>query len=298
MFAQVDYNVVMAITKYHIGLTQWGLKEWKGEFYTDDANRDQFLHQYSSVFNSVEGNTTFYRVPDPETVLRWADQVPDGFKFCFKFPQSITHHKRLNDVEDEVLNFLNLFDPIHAKLGPFHIQLGSQFSYNEFDKLEKLCEILPPHYHYAVEVRHSDFYDRGRKERNLFELLKANSISRVTFDTRKLHSIKNGEESIQKAQKKKPKLPVRFDASGPRPFVRYVGANNIINNETYLKEWAIITADWIKDGLHPYVFIHSPDTLNAPEIARHFHRLLSGFVDLEPMASTPKGRQNEQLGLF
>ncbi len=288
----------MAIKKYHIGLTQWGLKEWKGVFYTDDASQDQFLRQYATVFNSVEGNTTFYRAPSQKTVLRWGDQVPDGFKFCFKFPQGITHYKRLKDVNDEVLEFLELFEPIRTKLGPFHIQLSSQFSYNEFNKLEELCELLPPHYHYAVEVRHNDFFDRGKQERRYFELLKAHSMDRVTFDTRKLHSINDGDESIKRAQKKKPKMPVRFDASAARPFVRYVGSNDILNNETYLKEWAIITADWIKDGLHPYIFIHSPDVLHSPVIARHFHKLLSKFVELEPIPASPKKRQNEQLGLF
>jgi len=288
----------MAIRKYHIGLTQWGLKEWKGVFYTDSATQDQFLRQYASVFNSVEGNTTFYRAPEAETILKWAEQVPDGFKFCFKFPQTITHYKRLKGVRDDVLTFLGLFEPIRKKLGPFHIQLSSQFSFNEIDKLEELCDYLPPHYHYAVEVRHTDFYDRGKKEKRFFELLKANSIDRVTFDTRKLHSIKAGGPTIIEAQRKKPKTPVRFDASAARPFVRYVGANDIINNETYLKEWAIITADWIKDGLHPYIFIHSPDVKSSPAIARHFHKLLSNFVELELMPAAPKERENEQLGLF
>jgi len=288
----------MAIKKYHIGLTQWGLKEWKGHFYSDDARPDQFLQQYATVFNSVEGNTTFYRAPAPDTVLNWADQVPDGFKFCFKFPQGITHYKRLKDVERDVLEFLELFDPIRTKLGPFHIQLSSQFSFTEFAKLEELFDYLPPHHHYALEVRHEDFFDRGRKERQLFELLKSYSIDRVTFDTRKLHSIQGGEKSVVEAQKKKPKTPVRFDATGSRPFVRFVGGNRVVQNEAYLKEWAIIAADWIKDGLHPYIFIHAPDTLYAPELARYFHNALSGFIDLEPMPESPKNRQNEQLGLF
>jgi len=288
----------MAIKKYHLGLTQWGLKEWKGVFYTDDAPQDQFLRQYATVFNSVEGNTTFYRAPTRETVQKWAAQVPEEFKFCFKFPQGITHYKRLNGVEQDVLEFLDLFDPVRSKLGPFHIQLSSQFSYREFSKLEALCEFLPPYYKYAVEVRHSDFFDTGEKERRLFNLLKANSIDRVTFDTRKLHSIKGGNQSIQEAQKKKPKTPVRFDASSSRPFVRYVGANDLINNETWLKEWAIITADWIKDGLHPYIFIHAPDTMHAPELARAFHGMLKKFVDVGRLPESPRKRQNEQLGLF
>ena len=288
----------MSIKKYHIGLTQWGLKEWVGTFYSDDARPDTFLEQYATVFNSVEGNTTFYRTPNHETVNRWGDMVPDGFKFCFKFPQSITHYKRLKDTDDEILQFLEVFESIHTKLGPFHIQLSSQFSYNEFEKLDKLCELLPPHLSYAVEVRHSDFFDKGKKERRLVELLKSYGIDRVTFDTRKLHSMQSDDPTIKEAQGKKPQMPVRFDASGSRPFVRFVGANDILNNEAYLKEWAIIVADWIQDGLHPYVFIHAPDTRHAPKLARYFHQVLSRFIDLSPMPQWPADRQDEQLGLF
>ncbi len=288
----------MSIKKYHIGLTQWGLKDWVGKFYSDGARPDTFLREYATVFNSVEGNTTFYRAPSPKTVLKWGDQVSDDFKFCFKFPMGITHYKRLKNTEDEVLQFLDLFEPIREKLGPFHIQLSSQFSYNEFEKLEKLCDILPPHYSYAIEVRHQDFYDRGKKERRLEELLKSNIIDRVIFDTRKLHSIQTDDPVIKKAQQKKPKIPVRFDETGSRPFVRFVGANDILNNEAYLKEWAIIVADWIKGDLHPYVFIHAPDTVHGPKLARYFHQVLSRFIDLSPMPQWPIDRQNEQLGLF
>ncbi len=126
----------MSLKKYHLGLTQWGFKDWKGSFFTDACKQADFLKQYASVFNTVEGNTTFYRTPSPETVIKWSEQVSPDFKFCFKFPQSITHYKRLKNVTEEALSFLDLFKPIRNKLGPFHIQLSSQFSYNEINKLE------------------------------------------------------------------------------------------------------------------------------------------------------------------
>lgn len=288
----------MSIKKYHIGTTQWGLKDWAGIFYTKKARPDQFLTQYASVFNAVEGNTTFYRVPAVETVQKWGDAVPDGFKFCFKFPQQITHYKRLNDVRDEVLGFIELFDPIREHVGPFHIQLSSQFSYTEFEKLEKVLNILPAEYTYALEVRHPDFYDKGKKESHLLHLLRGLNIDRVVFDTRRLFSLKSHDRSVKKAKEKKPELPVRFEPTGSRPFVRYVGANDVLNNEAYLKEWAIVVADWIREGLHPYIFIHAPDTVHAPELARHFHRQLSKLIDLAPMPTWPVNRHDEQLGLF
>lgn len=288
----------MAITKYHIGCTGWSLKEWVGTFFTDDARPEKFLEQYASVFNSVEGNTTFYGVPDAETVKSWGARTPDGFKFCFKFHRSITHEGDLMESGDQVHRFLETFDPISDRLGPFHIQLPARFSPDRFQKLEFLLGILPNAYSYALEVRHPDFYDQGKVENRLNRLLKSYNVDRVIFDTRKLHAMKSQDPTIREAQQKKPRLPVRFQTTGSRPFVRFVGANDALNNETYLKEWAIVIADWMKEGLHPYIFTHSPDRVGQPSIARAFHRMLGDLISLDPMPAWPVERQNEQLDLF
>lgn len=288
----------MAIKKYHLGCTVWSLKEWVGNFYSDDAKQSDYLSEYSSVFNAVEGNTSFYNIPNKKTIRNWRKATPDGFKFCFKFHRSITHQNRLSNIEDDVMRFLETFDPIVDRLGPFHIQLPPQFSPNEFGKLEELLSILPSNFSYAVEVRHEDFFDHGAKEHRLNRLLKSYNIDRVIFDTRKLHAMKSSEPSILEAQKKKPKVPVRFDNTGSRPFVRFVGSNDPASNEPHLKEWAIVVADWIKEGLHPYVFTHSPDKVSQPPIAKKFHQLLSGLIDMNPMPAWPVDRQDEQLDLF
>ena len=290
--------LINMITKYHLGCTAWSLKEWVGNFFTREARQDQFLAQYASVFNSVEGNTTFYQVPGDETVKSWGEKTPDGFKFCFKFHRSITHEKRLNNIEDDVLRFLETFEPIADKLGPFHIQLPPGFSPDDFARLEALLALLPHSYSYAVEVRHPGFFDHGKQENRLNRLLKSYSVNKVIFDTRKLHAMSSRDPSIREAKKKKPDLPVRFETTGSRPFVRFVGANDALNNEPYLKEWAIIVADWIKEGLHPYLFTHSPDMVSQPAIARKFHQLLSELIEMNPMPAWPIERQDEQLNLF
>ncbi|TYP93869.1 Uncharacterized conserved protein YecE, DUF72 family [Fodinibius salinus] len=288
----------MPIRKYHIGCTGWSLKEWVGNFFTDDAKQREFLKQYASVFNSVEGNTTFYNIPAQRTVQKWGKATPDEFKFCFKFHRSITHEKQLKNVESDILEFLEVFDPIADRLGPFMIQLPPQFSPESFSRLETMVGVLPSSYSYAVEVRHPDFYNQGREEHRLNRLLRSYNIDRVVFDTRKLHAMKPTDPSVQKAQKKKPNSPVRFNNTGSRPMVRFVGGNDPVANESYLKEWAIVVADWIKEGLHPYFFPHSPDRVSQPKIARTFHRMLTELVDLEPMPAWPIDRQDKQIDLF
>lgn len=288
----------MPITKYHIGCTAWSLREWVGTFFTNEAKQEGYLPQYASVFNSVEGNTSFYHVPKSKTVKKWKKQTPDGFKFCFKFHRSITHDKQLQGAGDDILQFLEVFDPIADRLGPFHIQLPPDFSPQKFQRLEETLVALPSVYSYAVEVRHPGFYDHGREENRLTRLLRSLNINCAVFDTRKLHSITAGDASIREAQRKKPKLPVRFSTTGSRPFIRFVGANDPLNNEPYLKEWAIVVADWIKEGLHPYIFTHSPDMVSQAAIGRRFHHILSELIDMNPMPPWPIERMDKQLDLF
>lgn len=282
---------------YHLGCTVWSLPEWVGTFFKKDTRPGEYLKQYSSVFNSVEGNTTFYGTPSPETISQWGANTPEGFKFCFKFPKEITHEKRLHKVEDEVKEFIHSFDEIRGKLGPFMIQLPDAFAPNELSKLEEMLSYLPKTLAYSVEVRHADYFDHGKHEHNLNALLSSYGVDRVIFDTRKLNATRSGEASIREAQKKKPKVPVRFEALGSRPVLRYVGTNDKLNNEAYLKEWAIVVADWIKEGKHPYVFIHSPDKVSQPMLNTYFHELLSELIQVPQLPEWPVNRE-AQLGLF
>lgn len=268
-----------------------------GAFFKEKTKPGEFLSQYSSVFNSVEGNTTFYSAPSKELVSQWAEKTPDGFKFCFKFPKVITHIKALNNVEDEIQEFLNLFEDIREKLGPFMIQLPDTFSPKELSGLERVLSILPKTMSYGVEVRNQEFFDHGRSEHNLNTILESYGAERIIFDTRKLHSTNSSIPSVLEAKKKKPKVPVRFEALSSRPMVRFVGVNDTLNNEAYLKEWAIVVADWINEGLHPYIFIHSPDKISQPKLCTHFHKLLSELIPLEPLPEWPVNRE-AQLGLF
>lgn len=275
----------------------WSLPEWVGTFYKDKSRPEEFLSQYGSVFNAVEGNATFYNVPETNQIVEWGRKVPAGFKFCFKFPKEITHNRMLHKSEELTLEFIERFEPIRDKLGPFMIQLPADFNEGLLYRLENLLSILPMTFSYAVEVRHRDYFDHGDHEHNLIKLLKSYGVDRVIFDTRKLHSSRSDDPSVKKAQKKKPKVPVRFSAIGSRPIVRYVGTNDILNNEAYLKEWAIVVADWIKEGRHPYVFIHSPDKVSQPALCSHFHKLLSRLMELPPLPEWPVNRKT-QLGLF
>ena len=291
--SRMSYNI-----PYHLGCSVWSLPGWVGTFYTDIAKPGDFLGQYASVFNTVEGNTTFYTIPDEQRLQRWAEIVPTDFKFCFKIHQSITHEKLLDVSQQELDDFILRFDALRMNLGPFIIQLPQSFSPVILGRLEKFMEMLPANMSFAVEVRHLDFYDKGLHEHQLDHLLKSFNSDKVIFDTRKLHATVSNEPSIVEAKRKKPKTPVRFEATGSRPVLRFVGTNDAMDSDSYLKEWAIIVAEWIKTGHHPYVFIHTPDQVSQPKLCYHFHHLLSNLLDLTPLNEWPVNRQDKQLGLF
>src|SRR5687768_7666922 len=130
------------------------MKSWIGRLFPAGTKATDFLPRYAEVFNTVEGNTTFYALPTPDTVARWRDQVPDAFRFCFKFPRTITHDKLLVDCAAEVAEFLDRIAPLAGKLGTLMLQLPPRFGPGQLPQLAAFVDVLPREHAYAVELRH------------------------------------------------------------------------------------------------------------------------------------------------
>lgn len=90
------------IGKVHIGTMGWSYTFWLGKLYPKECKPEQFLSQYSKHFDTVEVNSTFYRIPYKSTVTKWRDQTPAEFIFSAKFPRVITHEKMLRNCEKRV----------------------------------------------------------------------------------------------------------------------------------------------------------------------------------------------------
>src|SRR4051812_44448356 len=90
----------------HLGCPVWASADWLGTVFTADAKRSDWLRQYATAFNTVEGNSTFYGLPKLETVERWAHDTPPGFQFCLKFPRIISHEHELVNAESDTRVFL------------------------------------------------------------------------------------------------------------------------------------------------------------------------------------------------
>jgi uncharacterized protein YecE (DUF72 family) len=290
------------IQGYALGCPIWANKEWIGSLFAKGTKPASFLEAYASVFNTVEGNTTFYALPSPETVSRWKEQTPDTFRFCLKLHRTITHDKRLQYAETETEHFFNLFALLGKRLGPFLIQLPPTFGIRELPSLEAYLDALPSDFEYAVEVRHKELFLQEHAEDHLNDILSSRGVDRVVFDARGVHSATSDDEFTTEAQTRKPNLPIRYETTGPRPFVRFISHPTLERNLDMWSHWAHVLAGWMNEGQTPYFFMHVPNNLHAPQFARTFHEMvyaIDPFVgDMPPWPGEQPPAGGEQISLF
>ncbi|MDB5389530.1 MAG: hypothetical protein JWM11_5176 [Planctomycetaceae bacterium] len=277
--------------KFYLGCPVWSCAAWAGHFLTDDAKQRDFLTQYSTVFNTVEGNSTFYALPKLDIVRRWAEETPTGFRFALKFPREISHDKQLLRAERETNQFRELLGVLRDadRLGPSFLQLSPTFDKTQFAALESyLRDFVKADLPLAVEVRHADYFDSGPVESALDELLSELQIDRVIFDSRPLFSAAPSDPSEVESQRRKPRSLLRHTVTGPHPFLRLVGRNDLRATLPWLEEWAPIIAQWLREGRSPFIFAHTPNDFFAPAMARALHQeLLKHCPELPALPAWP-----------
>ena len=145
-------------TRLHVGTSGFAYKEWKGAFYPSDLPASGMLPYYADRFHTVEINSTFYRLPSEDALLAWAEAVPEEFTFAFKAPQTITHRKRLREVDEPVERFLSVIGTLGARLGPALFQLPPNFK-KDLQRLEAFLELLPAEMRIAFGFRHPSWFE-------------------------------------------------------------------------------------------------------------------------------------------
>ena len=125
-----------------IGATGWSMKEWVGKYYPANAKAPDFLKHYTAQFNTIELNTTHYRIPDELTIQKWREQSAPDFKFCPKVPQVISHSRGLSPAGpiNLVRQFCGAVKGLEEKLGPCFIQLPPYFGADRLPVLSAFLE--------------------------------------------------------------------------------------------------------------------------------------------------------------
>jgi len=282
-----------------VGCPMWAHRPWVGQWYPQKTRPGDELPLYAKLCNAVEGNTTFYAEPSAENVKRWHDQTPVDFRFMFKLPREVTHDRRLNDVAQPVRSFLNAVEPLGQRIGPVQVQLPPAFGPEGLPLLLSFVRRLPTEWQWAVELRHPGWFDDGDAHRQLDELLIERQISRVVLDTRPLYAVDATSSAALDEKKNKPNLPITLEAVGPRPIIRVIGEDSPKGTLKGLLTWIPQLIEWLDDDREPYVFVHQPENLESPGLARALHTALSlRYPKVAALPEAPVVEEPEQTAMF
>ncbi|WP_104041098.1 DUF72 domain-containing protein [Vibrio hyugaensis] len=281
-----------------LGLTMWSHNQWQQSFYGSGTKPAERLEKYAQVFHTVEGNTTFYATPTLNTVQNWKAATHDNFKFTFKLPKAITHEQMLRGCDEQLRDFMTIMEPLHERVGQWTIQLPAAFGPDYLDRLKKFCASFPPNFPLGVEVRHMAFFSKGEEERALNQWLLESGIDRIIMDSRPVFAAKPINEVIIDAQQKKPRVPVHAIATAKHPIIRFIGHPEIDANLRFFEPWLQKLPMWIEQGIQPYLMIHTPDNMLAPELAEKLYKQLQLKLSLPNLSAFPANDGNSQIQMF
>jgi uncharacterized protein YecE (DUF72 family) len=218
-----------------IGCSGWNYGHWRERVYPKGCPPSRWLRFYAGLFDTVEVNTTFYRLPRRDAVARWVEQTPDDFCFAVKMSRYITHLKRLTDLEGGLARFYERIEPLtrSPKLGPVLWQLPPTFKRND-ERLASALDALPPGRH-CFEFREPSWYAD-----DVYSLLRDRGVALVIPDS--------------------PKYPFRtLELTADWTFIRFhYGSRGRNGNysERELEEWAQRIDAWRRE-LDVYAYFNN-----------------------------------------
>lgn len=198
------------------------------------------LEYYASLFNSIEINSSFYKIPQSATVSKWAASVPENFKFTFKLWKEITHSKGLNFNDADVAAFLNAITAVQDKKGCLLIQFPPSLGKENIVQLDQLLSCIRQvesiHWNLAIEFRNKSWYNA-----NTYKLLNSFKAALVIHD--------KPESATPLINHESDFIYIRFHG----PTGNYRGSYP----EDFLNEYATYIAEWIDEGKEVYVYFNN-----------------------------------------
>ena len=244
----------------YVGCAKWNRTDLKG-FYPR-GTKDELTY-YSTQFNSIELNTTFYRILDVQLVENWRDKTPEDFKFFPKITNTISHYKRLREVRSLVDEFCLNVSHFEEKLGMVFLQLHDNFTHKDFDRLKEFITSFPVGIPLAVELRNYSWFNDEQISTELYSFLEEKGITNIIVDTA-------GRRDL---------LHMRLTT--PTAFIRYVGANHP-SDYTRLDDWVERAGNWFENGLENlYFFVHQNIEEESPLLSTYFIQKLNEKLHLQ-----------------
>jgi uncharacterized protein YecE (DUF72 family) len=224
------------VSDVRVGCSGWNYTHWRERVYPPGLPQRRWLEHYATLFDTVEVNATFYRLPTESSVRGWVEQTPPAFLFAVKASRYLTHIRRLRDLEDGLRRFYERIEPLarFSKLGPVLWQLPPTFKRDD-ERLAAALEALPDGRH-AFEFRDPSWYVD-----EVYGLLREHGAALVIPDS--------------------PKYPFReLELTADWTFVRlHYGSRGRRGNysDRELEEWARRIAGWRDGGTDVYAYLNN-----------------------------------------
>jgi uncharacterized protein YecE (DUF72 family) len=250
-----------------IGCSGWNYNSWRGTFYPKGMGPARWLREYATHFDTVEVNSTFYRLASRDAVARWAADTPDDFCFTVKASRYLTHIKRLQNMDEGVKRFYERIDPLipAGKLGPVLWQLPPNFQRDD-DRLATALAATPPGRH-AWEFRHPSWFTD-----DVYALLREHGAALVIGDS--------------------PDRPFQtYEMTADWTFVRFhYGRKGRRGNysRAEIATWADRLTDWHRHGVDVYAYFNNDWETFAP---RNAETLIGLTSPGRPAPDAPRHRR-------
>lgn len=246
-----------SVQRFYSGISGIDLPYPKSQYPPEFQDKTR-LQYYASLFNSLEVNSIFYKLPKPSTLAKWAESVPQNFQFTFKLSKCITHAKGLHFDRKDVHDFVRVIEQAGNKKGCILIQFPPSTKVDKLDRLDILLEAMGEamqntSWKLAVEFRDPSWY-----EREVFELLEDYEATMVLHDMAKCATSQLDVWSNF--------VYLRFH--GPEPRYRGDYADEV------LKEHALLVHRWLQENKTVYVYFN-----NTAGCAFKNLQTFNGFVE-------------------
>ncbi|HVV72111.1 MAG TPA: DUF72 domain-containing protein [Verrucomicrobiae bacterium] len=163
--------------RIYIGTSGWSYKSWEKQFYPQGLPQKRHFEFYSTQFDTVEINLTFYRLPTASAVGGWRDHAPGGFIYAVKGSRFITHMKKLANLDGALARFFERLEPLQKRIGVILWQLPPWLR-KDPERLETFLKALPRSYRFAVEFRHDSWLVP-----DVFAMLQKHEVAHVSVSS-------------------------------------------------------------------------------------------------------------------
>jgi uncharacterized protein YecE (DUF72 family) len=143
-----------------VGCSGWQYKDWRGVVYPRELPARRWFEHYTSLFDTVELNSTFYRLPKESTVEGWRAAAPPGFTYALKLGAFGTHRMKLRDPAGWLPHHVHMAELLGPTLGPTLVQLPPRWR-RDTGRLDELLAVAPRTMRWAVELRDRSWLDDG-----------------------------------------------------------------------------------------------------------------------------------------